>query len=266
METLTANTLDVTKLAPALKHSTIFNRIAELKDGESLTIRNDHDPKPLHYQLQADHGDAYSWEYLEQGPEWWKVRIGKRAAQAPGANILDVTKLAPDVKHSTIFACIAALKDGDSLIIHNDHDPAPLRQQLGHTHQDTIAWEYLEKGPRSWKVQLTKQAPRNDAGRNILNVTKLAPAVKHSTIFERLAQLQEGENLIIDNDHDPAPLRYHLEAEHGDAYGWEYLEQGPDSWKVKITRNISGGNNEDGNILDVTKLAPREKHPTIFSR
>lgn len=182
-------------------------------------------------------------------------------------NILDVTQLAPPVKHSTIFARIAELKDGESLILHNDHDPAPLRHQLGHTHQDTIGWEYLEKGPQSWKVKLTKQQPRNnEAGRNILDVTKLPPEIKHSTIFGRLDALQSGESLTIHNDHDPAPLRYHLQAEHGDAYGWEYLEQGPDWWKVKITKRITKENSAEGNNLDVTKLAPREKHPTIFSR
>jgi regulator of cell morphogenesis and NO signaling len=183
-------------------------------------------------------------------------------------NILDVTLLAPAVKHSTIFGRIAQLQEGDSLIIHNDHDPAPLRHQLGHTHPGTIAWEYLEKGPEWWKVKISKIAPRNaEAGLNILDVTKLPPAVKHSTIFERIAKLQSGESLTIHNDHDPKPLRYHLEAEHGDAYGWEYLEQGPEWWKVKITRRIAGGASQNGeNILDVTKLAPREKHPTIFSR
>ena len=129
-------------------------------------------------------------------------------------NILDVTQLAPPVKHSTIFARIAELKDGESLILHNDHDPAPLRHQLGHTHQDTIGWEYLEKGPQSWKVKLTKQQPRNnEAGRNILDVTKLPPEIKHSTIFGRLDALQSGESLTIHNDHDPAPLQIsHLDS------------------------------------------------------
>ncbi|MEO7080985.1 MAG: DUF2249 domain-containing protein, partial [Flavobacteriales bacterium] len=170
-------------------------------------------------------------------------------------NILDAAQLAPQVKHSTIFARIAELKDGESLILQNDHDPAPLRHQLGHTHQDTIGWEYLEKGPLSWKVKLTKQAPRNnEAGRNVLDVTKLPPAVKHSTIFERVDALQSGESLTIHNDHDPAPLRYHLQAEHGDTYSWEYLEQGPEWWKVKITKRIADANASGENMLDVTKL------------
>lgn len=269
METTTETLLDATQLAPAVKHATIFAQVDALQHGDSFILHNDHDPKPLYYQLHHLYGDAYTWEYLEQGPAWWKVRIGKEAEAEPGSDgiILDATRLAPAVKHSTIFGRIAKLKQGENLILHNDHDPATLRHQLGHTHPGVIAWEYLEKGPQWWKVKITKIAPRNaEAGLNILDVTKLPPAIKHGTIFERIAKLQGGESLIIHNDHDPKPLRYHLEAEHGDAYGWEYLEQGPACWKVKITRRIAGAGQGGENILDVTQLAPREKHPTIFSR
>jgi uncharacterized protein (DUF2249 family) len=38
------------------------------------------------------------------------------------------------------------------------------------------------------------------------------------------------------NDHDPLPLRYQLEATRADVYTWDYLEQGPKTWKVKIKR------------------------------
>jgi regulator of cell morphogenesis and NO signaling len=70
--------LNVTLLEPRLKHSTIFARFDELADGYSLTILNDHDPKPLYYQLLGERGNIFSWEYLEQGPEWWKIKISKR--------------------------------------------------------------------------------------------------------------------------------------------------------------------------------------------
>ena len=78
METLEKNILNVTLLEPRQKHPTIFLRYDELKEGESLTIHNDHDPKPLYYQLLGERGNAFIWEYLEEGPELWKVRITKR--------------------------------------------------------------------------------------------------------------------------------------------------------------------------------------------
>jgi len=78
--TLTEYILDVTLLEPRQKHPTIFVRFDELAEGESLTIHNDHDPKPLYYQLLGERGNIFTWEYLEQGPEWWKVKISKRSS------------------------------------------------------------------------------------------------------------------------------------------------------------------------------------------
>jgi regulator of cell morphogenesis and NO signaling len=69
--------LDVTILEPKLKHPTIFDWFDSLPAGEAFVIHNDHDPKPLYYQLMAERGNTFSWIYLEEGPQWWKVKIGK---------------------------------------------------------------------------------------------------------------------------------------------------------------------------------------------
>ncbi len=70
--------LDVTQLPPMEKHPTIFGTFNNLKSGESFIIHNDHDPKPLHFQLKAQHGDVFEWEYLESGPEIWEIKITKK--------------------------------------------------------------------------------------------------------------------------------------------------------------------------------------------
>ena len=79
---------------------------------------------------------------------------------------------------------------------------------------------------------------------NILNVTLLEPRQKHPTIFVRFDELEEGKVLTIHNDHDPKPLYYQMLGERGNIFTWEYLEQGPETWKVKITKRISGENEE----------------------
>ncbi len=78
MDTITENILNVTLLEPRMKHPTIFARFDGLAEGESLTIHNDHDPKPLYYQLLGERGNVFTWQYLEEGPVWWKVKINKR--------------------------------------------------------------------------------------------------------------------------------------------------------------------------------------------
>lgn len=75
---MNVNILDVTKIEPRLKHPTIFQNFDDLKEGEAFIIHNDHDPKPLYYQLQAERGDIFDWEYQEEGPEWWKIKISKK--------------------------------------------------------------------------------------------------------------------------------------------------------------------------------------------
>jgi hypothetical protein len=40
---------------------------------------DDHDPKRLHGQFEAEHESSFTWEYLEQGPEVWRIRIGRPA-------------------------------------------------------------------------------------------------------------------------------------------------------------------------------------------
>ena len=79
---------------------------------------------------------------------------------------------------------------------------------------------------------------------NILNVTLIEPRLKHPTIFIRFDELHPGESLIIHNDHDPKPLYYQLLGERGNIFNWEYLEEGPELWRVKISKKLTGENNE----------------------
>ncbi len=67
--------LDVRPLPPPRRHELIFRRLDGLTGGGAITLVNDHDPKPLHYQLEATQPGHFSWDYLERGPEAWKVRI-----------------------------------------------------------------------------------------------------------------------------------------------------------------------------------------------
>jgi len=101
MQTITENILDVTVLEPRQKHPTIFNRFDELSEGESLTIHNDHDPKPLYYQLLGERGNIFNWEYLEQGPEWWKVKMTKRTSGETDETLGEIA--AKDLRKAQIF-------------------------------------------------------------------------------------------------------------------------------------------------------------------
>jgi uncharacterized protein (DUF2249 family) len=72
--------LDVRTEPPARRHALIFDIYEQLGPGAAFVLVNDHDPKPLYYQFAAEHAGQFSWDYLEQGPEVWRVRIGRTAA------------------------------------------------------------------------------------------------------------------------------------------------------------------------------------------
>ena len=69
--------LDVRLEPPARRHALIFETFDALEPGGNFELRNDHDPKPLYYQFSAEMAGRFTWDYLEQGPEVWRVRIGR---------------------------------------------------------------------------------------------------------------------------------------------------------------------------------------------
>ena len=70
-----STTVDVRSIVPRERHPLIFSTFDGLKAGDTMELVNDHDPKPLFYQLQAERHGQFSWDYLEQGPETWRFAI-----------------------------------------------------------------------------------------------------------------------------------------------------------------------------------------------
>lgn len=101
MNTATENILNVTLLEPRVKHPTIFAKFDELNEGETLIIHNDHDPKPLYYQLLGQRGNIFTWDYLESGPEWWKIKISKRILSENNETLGEI--VANDFRTAEIF-------------------------------------------------------------------------------------------------------------------------------------------------------------------
>lgn len=74
------NTIDVRSMPPRERHPKIFEMFDGLAAGDSMVLINDHDPKPLFYQMQAERPGEVGWSPEEQGPERWVIRIEKLAA------------------------------------------------------------------------------------------------------------------------------------------------------------------------------------------
>ena len=72
--------LDVRNLPPPQRHTLIFATCGKLSAGEAVILINDHDPKPLYYQFEAEQPGRFGWDYVESGPEVWRVRITRKNA------------------------------------------------------------------------------------------------------------------------------------------------------------------------------------------
>ncbi|MGV3489464.1 MAG: DUF2249 domain-containing protein [Tuberibacillus sp.] len=63
---------------PRDKHRVIHETFDALVPGTTMELINDHNPKPLKYEFMMEREGQFEWEYLEEGPEIWRVAITKK--------------------------------------------------------------------------------------------------------------------------------------------------------------------------------------------
>lgn len=71
--------VDVREVAPRDRHPLIRSTFRGLGVGETMELINDHDPRPLYHQFQEEMPGQFAWEYLQTGPDVWRVRVAKLA-------------------------------------------------------------------------------------------------------------------------------------------------------------------------------------------
>jgi regulator of cell morphogenesis and NO signaling len=95
------HTLDVTRIEPKRKHPTIFQHFDALEEGQAFIIHNDHDPKPLYYQLLAERGKIFNWEYLTAGPQVWEIKVAKKKISTGEETIGEIA--GKDLRKAEVF-------------------------------------------------------------------------------------------------------------------------------------------------------------------
>jgi uncharacterized protein (DUF2249 family) len=164
---------DVRPISCRVKHGWIFRRWYELAVGRHFVLLNDHDPIPLHYQFQAEFPGAFSWEYLERGPDDFRVKITKlapvteparpvappaaamrEAASAAGAvRELDMRGLEPPEPLIRILEALEALPAGAMLRARTDREPCHL---FGEAESRGFHHECSQQPDGSWITTLAR--------------------------------------------------------------------------------------------------------------
>ncbi|GAB2681308.1 DUF2249 domain-containing protein [Thalassiella azotivora] len=67
--------LDVRAVPHAIRHATVFGAFDAVPAGKAMVLVAPHDPKPLLAQLSARTGNGLGVDYLESGPEAWRLRL-----------------------------------------------------------------------------------------------------------------------------------------------------------------------------------------------
>jgi uncharacterized protein (DUF2249 family) len=79
MTTATDAFIDVRTLPSGTCRDTIFRTLQTLEIGAALTLTVGHDPQPLRFYLDLSRPGDFAFDYLEEGPDAWRVRIRREA-------------------------------------------------------------------------------------------------------------------------------------------------------------------------------------------
>ena len=62
-------------------------------------------------------------------------------------------------------------------------------------------------------------------------------AIRHATIFGALDAIRPGGGLVLVAPHDPIPLLAQIEQRWPGVFTEDYLERGPDTWRLSFVRS-----------------------------
>lgn len=69
-----------------------------------------------------------------------------------------------------------------------------------------------------------------------LDVRPVPHALRHGAVFGALSTVAPGFAMVLVAPHDPLPLLAQLEDREPGAFEVRYLEQGPEAWRLRLTR------------------------------
>ena len=70
----------------------------------------------------------------------------------------------------------------------------------------------------------------------VLDARVIPHALRHAAILGALASLAPGRAMALVAPHDPVPLLAQIAERHGDDIAVDYVQRGPEAWKLKLTR------------------------------
>ena len=241
--------LDVRVYIPIKRHEMLIKIFKDLPAGESFIFINDHDPIPLYYEFRSIYGDVVGWEYLNKGGREWKVKV-TRTEESKGREFTDISTLLDlrkaDKKEwkQIVFHRYGMMEENTTMELISSEDPVEIHGIFVNKFEGKHAWIYKKKEDGEVVVHITKKdnSGLGDTGYSVVNlfdIRPFPPTERHEMFYKAFADIKPGEAFEFINDHDPKPLYYQMEAESKEPFRLEYIEKGPEVWKVRVIKTKS---------------------------
>lgn len=238
--------IDVRTLIPIERHKLLIRLFGELPVQQSFIFINDHDPIPLYYEFRSIYGDVVQWEYLNRGGREWKVKVTRTEVSrerdlADISTMLDLRKAEKNLWKQVVFHRYGMMEQGDTMELIASEDPIDIHGIFIRKFEGKHRWIYKKKEPGEYIIHLTKEVKSGlgDDGFSVVNemdIRPYPPTERHEMFYKAFNDIKTGEAFEFINDHDPIPLYYQMEAESKEPFRWEYLEKGPERWKVRVVK------------------------------
>lgn len=94
------------------------------------------------------------------------------------------------------------------------------------------------------------------------DVRMIDPYRVHVDVFDKLSALAIGQSIMMVHDRDLRPLYFRLLAECKLAFNWQALDEGPEVWRVQLSRKAAGASAET-----VGEIVSKDyRYATVFKR
>ncbi len=238
--------LDVRVLVPIKRHELLIQLFKDLPVGDSFDFINDHDPIPLFYEFRSIYGDVVGWEYLNRGGREWKVRVSRleasKGVEMEGiSTLLDLRKADKKEWKQIVFHRYGMMEQDTTMELISSEDPIEIHDIFINKFEGRHRWIYKNKTEGEFVIHITKgdDSGLGEEGFSVVqefDLRPFPPTERHEMFYRAFEDIRPGEAFEFVNDHDPKPLYYQMEAESKEPFGWEYIEKGPEAWRVRVIK------------------------------
>ena len=133
------------------------------------------------------------------------------------------------------------MKEGDTMEIIAAENPSEIHAIFVNKFEGQHSWVFKTQEENKFVIHITKEV-KNGLGDDRFSVVNefdlrpFPPTERHEMFYQAFAAIHPGEAFEFINDHDPKPLYYQMEAESKEPFGWEYIDKGPEEWKVRVVK------------------------------